>query len=198
MSCTVVDLYKSIKKCPGQKVMPGIRPKVYYILKSNIVVWPSLADAVTADMGDIATYTGNFTLAEDKKWLRLDLVDMKSNITAETQGEPPSATSLNKGTFVVGGTDAEITGFGRAAINDPLVFLVQDRDGKFRVLGNEMYDSIVKVSQDSGTGVTDQKRSTVEVEVTDLCAAPFYGGKIESADDGNISGADGSAIAAGG
>lgn len=195
MACTEVDLYKSIKRCAGAIIMPGMRPKVYWILKSNIVKWPTLADTVTADMSELATYKGDFTLVAEKKWNRLDLTDQKSNFTSETQGEPPCATALNKASFIVGGTDADISGFARAAVNDPLIFLVEEREGQFRVIGNEMYDAVTKVSQDSGTAVSDKKQSTVTVECTDKCPAPFYVGKIVTADDGDLDGATGEAAA---
>lgn len=197
MACTTTDLYKSVLKCPGTKVAPGIKAFVYYLLKSQIVKWPTLPDTIDTakdDMSKLATYDGDFTLAADAKWKRLDLVDLKSNITSETQGEAPSATVLNKGELIVGGTDAEISGFARLAINDPLVMLVPERGGKFRVIGCEDFDPKVTVAQASGTAVTDAKQTTVSVEATDYCPSPFYTGKIETADNGDISGADGSAV----
>ena len=193
MSCTSVDLYKSILKCAGQRYLPGIRPKVYFILKENIAAWPSVVNEVTTDMGDIAKTSGNFTLAASKKWQRLDLVDLKSNFHAASQGEAPSKTFLTTVTLVVGGTGEEITGFMKASNNDSLVFLVQQRDGKFRLVGNEAYDVNTSSEQDSGAAITDQAQSTVSLSVTDDCPCPFYTGKIETVDDGDISGEDGSA-----
>lgn len=194
MACTEKDLYKSVLKCPGTLIAPGIRPYFYFILKSNIVGWPKLADEATAGMGDLAVLKTNFTLASDKKWHRLDLVDLKSNTSSETQGEMPSATHLNKAELVAGGTDEEITGFGRMAINDSLVYLIPDRNGKFRLYGNESFDVKTTVAQASGTAVTDAKQTTIAIEVPDFCPAPFYQGKIETADNGDISGLDGSAV----
>lgn len=194
MSCTTIDLYKSILKCAGQRYMPGIRPKVYFILKENIVAWPSVVNEVTTDMGDIAKTSGNFSLAASKKWQRLDLVDLKSNFHAASQGEAPSKTYLNTVTLVVGGTGEEITGFMKAANNDALVYLVQQRDGKFRLVGNAAFDVDTSCEQESGANITDNAQTTVSLSVTDDCPCPFYTGKIETADDGDISGVDGSAI----
>ena len=193
MVCTTKDLYKSVKRCPGARIAPGVIARVLYISKSQIATWPKLpaADDNTTDPSKLAQYAGNFTLAADAKWHSLDLVDGKSNFTSETQGEAPSATFLNKGEFVVGGTDEDVTGFATLAINDELIMLVQDRKSRFRVIGCEAFAPKITVSQASGSSVTDACTSTVNTEATDFCPTPFYPGKIE-AEDGDISGADGS------
>lgn len=194
MTCTTTDLYKSVRKCPGVVVQPGIRPKFYAILLSQILAWPTLPkdlETKAADMKALAKYKGNFTLAADAKWHRVDLVSLKSSITSETQGEAPSATILNKAEFIVGGMDADITGFGRMVINDDMVYAVQEPDGRFRILGNEMFPVKSTFAQSSGAGATDSKTSTISIEATDVCPAPFYEGKLET-DEGDINGADGS------
>ena len=167
MACTTKDLYKSVKKCPGARIAPGIKPRVFFILKSQILTWPTLpaADDKTTDPAKLAQYTGDFTLASDAKWHSLDLVDAKSNFTAETQGEAPSATFLN--------------------------MMVQDRKGRARLIGCEAFAPKITVSQASGSGVTDACTTTVNTEATDFCPTPFYPGKIET-ESGDISGADGS------
>ncbi len=194
MVCTTKDLYKSVKRCPGTRITPGVRARILFIPKSQILAWPTLPTTITdknTDMSELATYSGNFTLAADAKWHVMDLVSQKSNISAETQGEAPSATILNKGEFIVGGTDADISGWGSLAINEPIITAVQEPDGRFRILGCEAYDPKVTFAQASGTAVSDSKTSTVSVEATDFCAAPFYPGKLET-DDGDIKGSDGS------
>ena len=74
------------------------------------------------------------------------------------------------------------------------MYLVQQRNGKFRVIGCEEFETDTKPTQALGEGVTGEAGTTIEIEATDLCPAPFYPGKIE-AEDGDISGADGSAWA---
>ena len=44
---------------------------------------------------------------------------------------------------------------------------MQQRDGKFRVFGNEMFHTDTKPGQDSGTAVTDASGTTLEISVTD-------------------------------
>lgn len=191
--CTSSGIYQSLDWCEGKTVLPGIRPKVFYIKKSDIMSWPKLPELEGAtSMASLATYTGDFVLAADKMWLTVNSMSAKSNVTSEVQGEKPSRTTLNKCTLKHPGTEADASGFCRQAMADDLVYLVQQRNGKFRVMGCEEFESDTKPSLALGEGITGEAGTTLEVEATDLCPAPFYPGKIETA-DGDISGADGSA-----
>lgn len=191
MACTDKSLYADMPWCPGSPVLPGIRGKVLCISKKDIVSWPTLKDRKTAtSMADLVTYTGNFTLASDKKWLIIDIVDNKSSVTSEAQGEQPCITNLNKGTFMYPGTNEDATGFAAQANSDDLVYIFFSKEGKARVLGNEMWQTTTKVSQNTGSGPTDEAGTTIEVEVTDLCPAPFYPGELETS-EGTYDGATG-------
>lgn len=192
MVCTTKDIYKSVRRCPGTRVMPGIRPKFFFISKALILTWPTIPDvSAIKDPAELAEYVGNFTLQSDAKWHSVDLVDMKSNVSSETQGEAPSATILNKAEFIVGGTDKEISGLSAQIINDEIIGLVQLRDGRVRVIGCEAFAPKITAAQASGTTATDACTTTLSVEATDFAPCPFYPGKIET-EDGDIKGADGS------
>lgn len=193
--CVSNKLYGSLAWCDGASTRPGIRRNVYYIPRRDIVKWPVLP-ALSGEqaMATAAVMTGDFTLAESKKWLRLDVLTTKSDVTSETQGEYPNFTSLNKATLFYGDTNEEATGFCRLAIQDDLIYLVQQQNGKFRVLGSEFYGNTeTKVSQKQGQGITaSDMGTTIEIQCSDECPAPYYPGKIET-EDGDISGLDGGA-----
>lgn len=192
MVCTAKDLYKSVRRCPGVRVMPGIRPKFFFISKALILAWPTIPDvSAIKDPAELAKYVGNFTLAADAKFHSVDLVDMKSNISSETQGEAPSATILNKAELVVGGTDEEISGLCALIINDEVIGLAQLRDGRVRVIGCEAFAPKITAAQASGSTATDACTTTLNIEATDFVPCPFYPGKIET-EEGDIKGADGS------
>lgn len=198
-TCTTQSLYEGLDWCQGTPVLPGIRGTVYYIPKKDIVEWPTLPNVTgeaSQHMANLATYNGNFVLAADKKFLKLDVVDRSSSISSEAQGDQPCITSLNSATFLHPGTKEQVTGFCRQANADDLVYIVFEKDGKARVIGNEMYQTVTKASQASGSQPTDEAGTTIAVEVTDVCPAPFYPGVIET-EDGDISGADGNPIASG-
>ena len=163
---------------------PGIRRKVFFAPKSWIEKWPVLPaiDGVES-MAALATYDGDFVLAADKKWQYIELLTTKSSISSESQGEMPSKTILNKATLVHAGTDEEASGFCRQANIDELIFLCQQKNGKFRVIGSEAFDPSVTISQTSGEGDTGTAGTTLEAQCTDVCPAPFYTGPLCQVDN---------------
>lgn len=200
--CTVNTQYDSIEACPGKKVIAGVKRRVYYIPKTDIAGWPTLPDLGSADaktMEALAKYVGNFTLKADATWKFFDLKDNSSNVTWETAGELGSQIINNQASMVLAGSSAAIAGFSRQAINDDLVFVYQEKDGAFRVLGNKDISATdVKSSGDSGSEITGAKTSTFAVQVYDECPAPYYEGtlKISSTSQINCATGEEEAIAA--
>ena len=189
-NCTNAALYGSLPYCKGKTILPGIRSRLYYIAKRDIVKWPVLPDTAESAMGELAAYTGDFTLASDKKWNFIDIVDNKGKIESESQGDKPARTFINKTSVVHPETDEEATGFARQANADDFVYLMQVRNGKFRVIGSEAFPTETKPKQDSGEGVTGDFGTTLDIEATDVCPAPYYKGKIVTA-EGTIDAATG-------
>lgn len=177
-NCTNAALYESLSFCKGKPILPGIRSRLYFIPKRDIVAWPALPEVAETNMAELATYKGNFTIAAEKYWQHIDLIDNKGKIESESQGDYPARSFLNKTSVVHPETNEEATGFCRQANADDFVYLMQTRSGKFRVLGNEAFPTDTKPKQDSGEGVTGDFGTTIEVEVTDVCPAPFYVGEI--------------------
>lgn len=182
MSCTTNTLYASVEACPGKGNLAGIRRRLYFIPKSDIVSWPTLpemsGDKKAADMGALATRTGAFTLKADAYFHFLDLKDNSSSVTFETAGELGSQIINNQATAIVAGSSKELAGFARQVKNDDLVYVYQERDGAFRILGNEAYSTDTKPSGDSGAEATAAKTSTFAIQVYDDCPAPYYEGKL--------------------
>ena len=193
--CTNAALYSSLQYCKGKPMLPGIRSRLYFIPKRDIVKWPTLPDTAETEMGELATYEGDFTLASEAKWAYIDLVDNKGKIESESQGDKPARSFLNKTSVIHPETDEEATGFARQANSDDFVYLLQVRNGKFRVLGSEMFPTDTKPKQDSGEGVTGDFGTTLDIECTDVCPAPYYKGKIVTK-DGTIDAATGQPAAA--
>ena len=181
MPNTCDSLQKSVDWCEGTPVLPGIRKRLYYINKKLIVAWPTLTKN---SIGQVTTakYTGNFTLAENAVWSYIDILPDKSPVTSDPQGEYPSMTQLNKLTAVHPGTEEDATVLAAVMNNSNNVFIVQTANGKYRVVGSEMYDIKATVGQELGQGATGTAGTTINVEATDVVPAPFYEGEIETAD----------------
>lgn len=182
--CAAVNLYDSLEHCKGEPVLPGLRPQAWWLPKSIILGYPTLPAPGDegATMESIATYKGDFLLAADAVAVTIDLLDTASNITSASQGEKLSKTFLNSCTIKYAGNNAASIGFARMINNDDGLFVVQQRDGTFRVVGNEMFSSNINPGQDSGMAVTDASGTTFEISATDICPAPIYVGKLPTSE----------------
>lgn len=181
MSCTTSTLYKSIEACPGKKNLPGIRRRLFFINKAAIAAFPKLPDLgakSAADMAQLAQYKDDFVLASDEFWKYIDLKDEASNVTYETVGEDGSKLVNNQANAIVSGQDDEVKGFARQALNDDIVYVYQDRAGKFCVLGNEMFKCHTSPSGDTGTEATGAVTTTFAIQCYDECPVPTYLGKL--------------------
>lgn len=181
MSCNTKSLYQSIEACPGKKRLPGIRRRLYYKNRRAIAVFPKLPDAddenVTG-MAELAQYKGDFTLAAEEYWQFIDLKDEASNVTFEPVGEDGSQLFSNQANAIVAGQDDELKGFARQALNDDVVYVYQDRAGKFCVLGNEMFKCHTRPSGDTAAEATGAVTTTFAIQVYDECPVPTYKGKL--------------------
>lgn len=177
--------YDNLEWTIGVDNTPGIYPDAYFIRKSDISEWPTLReDPSTAE--EVAKYVGDFSLVDGATWKKLFCDVNKSPISVEAQGEKFSKSYLNTATFKYPGTKADAIAFARNAVNDDLVFLFREKaTGNWRVVGNEMFQCDVNVSQAIGGAPTDDRGTTVEISVTDRMPAPIYDGSIMT-DDGDI------------
>lgn len=184
MNCPTIDIYESLEHCLGDTVLPGLLQKAWGIPKKNITKWPKLPAPSDADatMSSIATYVEDLGLAADTAFFAIDILDTASNVKSESQGTFPYKTFLNTLILKYAGNNAAAAGFCRLANADDLVYIVQMRDGSFRVLGNKKFRTDTKPSQDSGMEVTDASGTQFEITVTDVCPAPFYTGKFKTAE----------------
>ena len=176
--------YDNLDWADGAVNIPGIRPVVFFIRKTDILVWPTFAAAPANDDEEV-TYVGDFGLAVGKTFKRMSLLDEKSPVIFEPQGEQSSRSFLNKATLKVPLSKKKATAFAKKANNDDLVYLIQEKMGEFRVVGNEMFRTNTSVTQALGGAPTEERATTLEVSVTDAMPAPYYTGSIVT-DDGDI------------
>jgi len=176
-------LQKSLGWCQGQPVLPGIRRRLYYTSKQNIVQWPAYTSGSSLSF---ANTSGNFTLKADTYWHYIEILSEKSTLTSDPQGETPSQTQLNKLTAVHPGVGQEASAVACYLNNSDNVFIVQDMSGKWRIVGSRFYETKTTVTQDNGQGATGTASTTINVEATDIAPSPFYAGTIVT-EDGELS-----------
>ena len=185
--CSTIQ--QSLAWCQGTPELPGIKRRIYYISKDQIVAWPSLTYDALGRLTS-AAYTGSFVLAADATWKFIDILTDKSQLTSEAQGEFPSQTQLNKLVAVHPSVGVEASALSAYVNNNDCVYLVETVRGQFRVVGSEKWQVKSTVAQDLGQGATGTTSTTLNVEATDECPAPFYDGEIVT-EDGVINEDDG-------
>lgn len=185
------DIYKSLEYCTGKMSMPGTRPRAVFIPKKHVTGWPTLPMANATEMGKVAVLDGNFTLEADKHFHFLDLVDGENEPKSEQVGSFGSMHFSNSLILVIPGTEEEATGLATMLNNEDVLFIYFQRNGKARVLGNEMFRTVVKPSQNVGKATSDSNNTTLEITVEDVAPAPFYPGDIVIDGGVTISGATG-------
>ena len=176
---TCTALQRSLAWCQGTPELPGVKRRIYYIAKSEIVTWPTLPRD-TYGRPTSAALTGSFVLKADTKWKFIDILPDKSQLTSDAQGELPSQTQLNKLTAVHPGVGEDATAAAAYINNTDSVFLVEDMKGNWRVVGCDKWLSKATVAQDLGQGPTGTTSTTISVEATDEVPAPFYKGTIKT------------------
>lgn len=186
--CTTdVDLYENVEFCQGSASLPGIRPHMYLIKRANIVTFPKVQGDEATSLEDVAVIKGNFSLAADTKFVKIDLVEGESEPTCENQGNEGAKSFNNSVSFVIPGTQKKATGLIAKLNNDDVVILYPQRDGAIRVIGNEMFRVQLTLGQNAGKSVTDSSQTTITASVSDINPAPFYEGTFPT-EDGTIDG----------
>lgn len=185
------DIYKSLEYCTGKMSMPGTRPRAVFIPKKHVTGWPTLPMANATEMGKVAVLDGNFNLEADKYFHFIDLVDGENEPKSEQVGSFGSMHFSNSLILVIPGTEEEATGLATMLNNEDVLFIYFQRNGKARVLGNEMFRTSVKPSQNVGKATSDSNNTTLEITVEDVAPAPFYPGDIVIDGGVTISGATG-------
>lgn len=181
---TCSALQKSLGWCQGTPELPGVKRRIYYLAKSEIVGFPKLPRDEHG-RATSAIYEGDFTLKADAKWKYIDILPDKSQLTSEAQGELPSQTQLNKLVAVHPGVGPEASAAAAYINNTDSVFVVEDMKGNFRVVGCDKWNTKATVAQDLGQGATGTTSTTINVEACDEVPAPFYVGTLET-EDGDI------------
>jgi hypothetical protein len=167
------SIQKSLAWCQGRPQYTGIRRRLYFTARSNIVTWPTLEKDSNGRVLS-AVYDGDFILAADKEWLYMDILPDKSQLTSEAQGEYPAQSQLNKLVAVHPGIGLDAAEAAAWFNNNETVFLVEDMSGNMRVVGHKDYPIKVTVTQDTGQGITGSAGTTITVEASDDVPAPFY------------------------
>lgn len=161
----------------GEKNPAGLKRKVYGICECDIATIPAMK--TTTGVGDSITIDGNITLEAGKKWAEIDVIPDTGEVTHTSAGVRSGKGFTNKFDFKLEksiGSDEWMN----KNVNGCMVFLVEEKTGKFRLIGNKE----VPASFDAAEGKTG---STIDSEKSWICSvmdttgevAPYYEGTID-------------------
>lgn len=172
-------LQKSLDWCEGRPEWAGIRRRIYYTAKSNILIYPDLS---TDQLGrpTHAVLQGDFELKEGAFFHYIDILPEKSQVTSESQGEYPSQSSLDKATFVHPGVGEDAKSLAAYCHNSNNIYIFEDINGRASVLGCEEFPVKSAVAIDYGQGPAGSTATTLTVEATNKVPTPRYVGKIKT------------------
>lgn len=180
-SNTCKGIQQTIDWCEGTPEIGGVRRSVYYICISDIVKAAKIKkDAKGRPIS--STLEGEYVFAADCVAQRIDILPEKSRYQSDAQGEYPSQSQLDKLTLVHPSVGPEATAACCYINNAPCIFFFQDSQGRWRVVGNPDFPIKNSVAQDLGEGTTGSPATTISVESTNLIAAPYYTGKLDTVD----------------
>ena len=178
------SIMQSVGSCQGKPVLPGIRRKAWAISKSDIAKWPKYKRDENGRVTS-SVLEGDLELVADAKMVYVEFDSNRSQHTSDPQGEWPSQTQLNKLNLVCPGISEEESAMSAFFNNNDLLWVFQDKQGKFRFVGSEKWETKTTVAQDNGQGPTGQTGTTVAIEATDEIVSPFYVGKLDT-EEGEI------------
>lgn len=181
-SCTAI--LKNMPFCPGKTVLPGIRNRIYVIAHADVAKFPDFARD-TLGRPTSSVYNGNFTPKEGSNFKLIDHINSKAEPKSDPQGEEPSVTFNCQLTVVHQEVDEAATEAITPFLNTPVIVIMEDMRGKFRVFGNHNYPAKIAPSQALGSGPTGTVGTTLVITSTEEVSMPFYSGEIPT-DDGTI------------
>lgn len=173
-------LLQDVKFCQGKKSLPGTKKRVYIADIRDIVGFPEKPDrsGTGFTLGQVPVLSGNFTMATDKFFAQVDIINNNGKIAVEAQGTFGSKTFKNTYTGNAPGTEEEVTGLIAELLNAEVIAVVPTRTGKFRVIGSEEFPAEVNPSQDTGQTPTDSNQTVLEISADDELPAPFFTGTL--------------------
>ena len=180
------NLQQSLAWCQGKPQYAGIRRRLYFIPRNDILEWPQLERDNGGNI-TVASYgfDDSFVLRAGAVWNYIDILPEKSQLTSEPQGDYPNQTQLNKLVALHPGIGQEAAQVAAMLSGSECIFAVEDMSGRCRIVGADFYQIKTTVSMDHGQGVAASAGTTVTVDTTDVCPAPRYQGIILT-EDGEV------------
>jgi len=167
---------KDIKWTPGRRNAAGTT-RVLWALLDDIQSIAPLADPETADIDfeDLIEMTSAIVMKTGKKFQELYCTLETGELKSKLQGPRDGKGRENTMEISFPGNEAAFLGFDAYTDNLPLVFLVLEKNGKWRLLG-DLNNPAMKDDSDgtSGKAITDGRATKLVFKASQETAPPIY------------------------
>lgn len=171
-----MDIANLTDEC-GTVIKPGLTRKLYAVCACDIDVFPGFL--ATTGAGDSITLDGNITLLTGKKFAEVGIVTDSGEIVHQGVGVVGSRSYNNQLTGKIRKTVAADEWFNKNR-NACFVFIVPEKDGTMRVLGNKDVPAMITASEGkTGSGPESEKIWDFTILDTVGEVAPVYTGTID-------------------
>jgi hypothetical protein len=159
--------------------MGGIAQVVYYGAWADVESWPTVPSSPAA-IEDNGTLTGNLVMKTGKQLFEMYITDDTGEFEIEPVGEKDGKSFVTHLRLFHPGVKKKILGFMSAIKNENLVFIVQDNDDQYYLMGDAVRPAIFSGSPDSaGTSRETAGRRGMSMEfIYKTANIHVYGGSV--------------------
>lgn len=169
----------------GQENMGSLRRLAYYARLSDIDSLPAVPDLDDAtSFADAVTLDGNITFNSGAGWHKFYCTQDTGMLEDTIVGERDGKSYHSKIKLFHPGKRSELLGWQRVFANTDMVWLVQDAEGQYRVIGSDAFPAEVETAVNSIPETAEGRSGlTVEIGCASRGPAPIYSGVITLAPD---------------
>lgn len=183
MSCNNIPV-QNLDFCPGDEVTPGVSETGVFAAKlSEFDTIEKPVDLETATtLEEAATISAAHTFLDTTNggFHKIQLLPDSGLVETTPVGEKGSLGYENKFTGELRGTSAKVAGYLRKYKNEPMIFIIKEKNGDIKQIGSENSPAYMTPdgSATSGQAGGDKKMTSVVFSCTENYPAPNYEGTI--------------------
>lgn len=172
---------KAIQWPQGRYNPAGVK-RVFYAFVEDILSFPTLADPETAlTFESLAEYDGAIVMKPGKQFFPLYCTVETGEITSTLVGPRDGKGFENSVSISFPGSEAEFLGFKAASANRNIVFIVEEKNNKMRVLGSLDDPAFMDTDEStSGKAIADGRTSVLGFKASGATPAPIYTSPLAS------------------
>lgn len=165
-----------VLRTDGEKATPGIKSILFFCLAADILTFPVPSTAGTA--AEAVTVVDDIVFKTGKKWLRHYTTGQMGKVMSKLAGVEDCKGWENTVDISFPGNTPEMIGNLDIMKNSSVIFLAQDKDGKYRLVGSPDDPALISVGEaDSGDKFDSYKGVKLTARSTGAVAW-FYEGVI--------------------